>query len=266
MGWTGGTYYVTAFIGRRDRLHRIFKRWHDFTGPENRILGWRNAVETADSNYDRRTVSALLLGPILIQLNNSSTVYEKVAAEKLTGFQVPEQELLREDGQLKSEKIPGFLGTTDTANYRVWHNTDARRGDPGRYLVNTQGQPVYLVDPGINGTVEKVQTGVDEAGNPVYQTVGDLALRKRTLMSYIIKGILSQELPWGLVLLGVMIAVALELCGISSLAFAVGLYLPISASAPIFVGGIVRWAVDLYLRRKLARKESDRRRNHRRNR
>ena len=195
-----------------------------------------------------------MLGPILIQLNNSSTVYEKVAADKFTtGFQVPEQELLRENGQLKSEKIPGFLGTTDTANYRVWHNTDARRGDPGRYLINMQGQPVYLVDPGINGTVEKVQTGVDDAGNPVYQTVEKYRAPKATLMSYIIKGILSQELPWGLVLLGVMIAVTLELCGISSLAFAVGLYLPISASAPIFVGGIVRWAVDKYLRRKLAR-------------
>jgi hypothetical protein len=56
------------------------------------------------------------------------------------------------------------------------------------------------------------------------------------------------------ILLGVMIAVTLELCGISSLAFAVGLYLPISASAPIFVGGMVRWAVDIYLRRRLARK------------
>ena len=63
-------------------------------------------------------------------------------------------------------------------------------------------------------------------------------------MSYIIKGILSQELPWGLVLLGVMIAVTLELAGIPSLAFAVGLYLPIAVSAPIFVGGMVRWGVD----------------------
>ncbi len=200
-------------------------------------------------------VSALLLGPILIQLNDSSTVYEKVAAGKFApGFQVPEQELLRENGQLKSEKVSGFLGTTDTANYRVWHNTDPKRGEPGRYLVNMQGQPAYLVDPGINGTVEKVQVGVDEAGNPVYQTVEKYRAPKATLMSYIIKGILSQELPWGLVLLGVMIAVTLELCGISSLAFAVGLYLPISASAPIFVGGLVRWAVDKYLRRKLARK------------
>jgi uncharacterized oligopeptide transporter (OPT) family protein len=70
-------------------------------------------------------------------------------------------------------------------------------------------------------------------------------------MSYIIRGILSQELPWGLVLLGVMIAIVLELAGIPSLAFAVGLYLPIAVSAPIFVGGIVRWMVDKDLIKKL---------------
>ena len=61
---------------------------------------------------------------------------------------------------------------------------------------------------------------------------------KATLMSYIIKGILDRELPWGLVLLGVMIAVVLELSGIPSLAFAVGVYLPLSSSSPIFIGGI----------------------------
>ena len=69
-------------------------------------------------------------------------------------------------------------------------------------------------------------------------------------MSYIIKGILSHELPWGLVLLGVFITIVLELSGVPSLAFAVGVYLPISTSAPIFVGGAVRWLVDLYLRKK----------------
>jgi uncharacterized oligopeptide transporter (OPT) family protein len=71
-------------------------------------------------------------------------------------------------------------------------------------------------------------------------------------MSYIIKGILSHKLPWGLVLLGVMIAVVLEMSGIPSLAFAVGVYLPISSSTPIFVGGAIRWLVDLYLKRKHA--------------
>jgi len=70
------------------------------------------------------------------------------------------------------------------------------------------------------------------------------------LMSYIIKGILSRQLPWTLVTLGVMIATVLEMCGIASLAFAVGVYLPLSSSAPIFIGGAVRWLVDRHLARK----------------
>jgi uncharacterized oligopeptide transporter (OPT) family protein len=69
-------------------------------------------------------------------------------------------------------------------------------------------------------------------------------------MSLIIDGILSQQLPWGLVLLGVFIAVLMELCGVASLPFAVGVYLPLSASMPIFVGGLVRWGVDKWTARK----------------
>ncbi|MBI2187163.1 MAG: oligopeptide transporter, OPT family [Acidobacteria bacterium] len=61
-----------------------------------------------------------------------------------------------------------------------------------------------------------------------------------TLMSTIINGLLNQNLPWGLVLVGIFIAVTLELCGVHSLSFAVGLYLPIATTAPIFVGGLVR--------------------------
>jgi len=78
---------------------------------------------------------------------------------------------------------------------------------------------------------------------------------KATLMSYIIKGILNQQLPWGLVLLGVMIAIVLEMSGIPSLAFAVGVYLPLSSSSPIFIGGMVRWLVDKYLRVKFRDKK-----------
>ncbi len=54
-----------------------------------------------------------------------------------------------------------------------------------------------------------------------------------------------------------MIAVVLELCGVSSLAFAVGAYLPISSSAPIFVGGLVRWLVDYRMRRELRAHQLD---------
>ena len=67
---------------------------------------------------------------------------------------------------------------------------------------------------------------------------------KAQLFALIIDGILTQKLPWDLVLVGVFIALMLELCGVSSLPFAVGVYLPISTSAPIFVGGMVRYVVD----------------------
>ncbi len=65
-----------------------------------------------------------------------------------------------------------------------------------------------------------------------------------TLMATIIKGLLSQNLPWGLVLVGVFISISLELCGVRSLSFAVGSYLPIATTAPIFAGGVVRWFVE----------------------
>jgi putative OPT family oligopeptide transporter len=73
---------------------------------------------------------------------------------------------------------------------------------------------------------------------------GSLPAPQATLMSTIIRGLLSQNLPWGLVLVGVFISVTLELCGIRSLSFAVGSYLPIATTAPIFVGGLVRWWVE----------------------
>jgi len=68
----------------------------------------------------------------------------------------------------------------------------------------------------------------------------NLAAPQATLMATIIKGLLNQNLPWGLVLIGVFLSLALELCGVRSLSFAVGSYLPIATTAPIFAGGLVR--------------------------
>jgi len=64
------------------------------------------------------------------------------------------------------------------------------------------------------------------------------------LMATVINGILSRKLPWGIVLLGVCLVIAVELLGIRSLTFAVGAYLPIGTTLPIFCGGVVRWFVD----------------------
>jgi uncharacterized oligopeptide transporter (OPT) family protein len=64
------------------------------------------------------------------------------------------------------------------------------------------------------------------------------------LMATVINGILSRKLPWGLVLLGVFLVIAVELLGIPSLSFAVGAYLSIGTTLAIFTGGVVRWLVD----------------------
>ena len=63
-------------------------------------------------------------------------------------------------------------------------------------------------------------------------------------MAIITDGILTQKLPWTLVLMGVSIALVLELSGVPSLPFAVGVYLPLSSSTPIFVGGLIRYVAD----------------------
>src|SRR5207253_459169 len=133
----------------------------------------------------------------------------------------------------------------DTKEYYVWHRQDPNGGNAEKYLVDETGRPVYFVDPGINGTYNHLPNG---------DRLTKFDAPKATLMSYIIKGILGGKLPWALVLLGVMIAIVLEMSGIPSLAFAVGVYLPLSSSSPILIGGMVRWAVDRYLKVKFRHK------------
>lgn len=190
--------------------------------------------------------SALVLGSLLIFLNDSRTYYQKVSADSPeASITIPESKFFRENGAIKTETAGGDFKGVDTTTYHVWQNTDPAEGQVGKYLIDPSGRPVYFVDPGINGIIKKDANGKE---------LERYDAPKATLMSYIIKGVLGQNLPWGLVILGAMMAVVLEVSGVPSLAFAVGIYLPISTSAPIFMGGIVRYLVDLYLKRKLAAK------------
>lgn len=89
-------------------------------------------------------------------------------------------------------------------------------------------------------TAEMVSQGITHAiGTDKYPAP------QGTLMATLIKGILSFNLDWQFVLVGVFIAITMELCGIKSLSFAVGLYLPLSTTLPIFAGGAIRGLVDM---------------------
>jgi putative OPT family oligopeptide transporter len=134
------------------------------------------------------------------------------------------------------------------------------------------GAVVCIAAANAGATSQDLKTGYIVGATPIYQQYGlmigviasaliigyttlylqrvfgigseSLPAPQATLMSTIIKGLLSQNLPWGLVLTGVFIAITLELCGIHSLSFAVGSYLPIATTAPIFAGGLVRYYVE----------------------
>lgn len=71
-----------------------------------------------------------------------------------------------------------------------------------------------------------------------------------TLMATLIKGILSFNLDWQFVLVGVFIAIVIELCGIKALSFAIGIYLPLSTTLPIFIGGAIRGLVEWRQKKK----------------
>lgn len=71
-----------------------------------------------------------------------------------------------------------------------------------------------------------------------------------TLMATLVKGILSFNLDWQFVLVGAAIAIVMELCGIKALSFAVGVYLPLSTTLPIFAGGVIRGIVDWKKKKK----------------
>jgi putative OPT family oligopeptide transporter len=74
---------------------------------------------------------------------------------------------------------------------------------------------------------------------------GDLPAPQANLMRLVVDGVMGGTLPWNLVFCGMFIALTVELLGINSLAFAVGLYLPMSLSVPIMAGGLIRFFVEM---------------------
>ena len=306
IGWTGPSYYITALS-----IGGIVCIASSNGGTTSQDLKTGFLVGSTPK-YQQIAIlvgafaSALILGPILLVLNDSATVYvprlsfepatKNVMVDPTQAAALPaftdqikpstagNYRLLKNDPTAPSvagldpgeylvdgnnkvaykveenfpatlhidpsqagapEKLKGPQANSDSASYHPYHKTDTTGGPAGRYMVNDQGVPVYISDPGING-IHKTR--------PDGSQVTKYDAPKATLMSYIIKGILNRQLPWGLVLLGVMIAIVLEMSGIPSLAFAVGVYLPLSSSSPIFIGGMIRWLVDKYLRKKLKHK------------
>ena len=235
LGWTGPGYFVTALS-----VGAIVCIASSNGGATSQDIKTGFLVGATPRSQQIAIIfgtlcSALLLGPILLALNNAGTVYAPVAPAAAAQVTVPPALL----ATLPVEHIAGPQAPSDRADYRAWHKPDEVGLPSGRYLLDGAGHPRYLVDPGINGTHRERPDGTH---------VAKFDAPKATLISYIIKGILGGQLPWTLVLLGVGISIVLEMAGVHSLAFAVGVYLPLSSSTPILFGGLVRWFADRRLR------------------
>lgn len=131
------------------------------------------------------------------------------------------------------------------------------------------GTVICIVAAMAGDTSQDLKTGYIVGATPMYQQIGELVgalvsalaiggvmyllnsawgfgtpslpAPQAMLMKLVVEGVMGGTLPWGLVLCGVGIAIVIELLGLPVLPVAIGLYLPIYLSAPIFLGGVLRW-------------------------
>jgi putative OPT family oligopeptide transporter len=159
--------------------------------------------------------------PKAYQLNSlpSGVTVQKPAAPN---FERDAVRVVADDGQEK---------TVDGRNYILLNALGSAELADGKYLFNPQTGQIEI--QWIQGI------GSDKAAAP-----------QARLMSTVISGILNRRLPWGLIMLGVFLVIAVELLGIRSLSFAVGAYLSIGTTFAIFTGGMVRLLVDWVAHRK----------------
>jgi uncharacterized oligopeptide transporter (OPT) family protein len=173
--------------------------------------------------------SALVIGVTMLLLNAAGTHYTT------KGF--PTEAVLTVPADAPLEQ-PGKPHQDDVKKYRIVHVLNGEYPDvkPGRYLVDEAGHPVYRTDVPISRESKMMDNG-EEAPR-------EFTAPQPRLFANIIQGILEGKLQWGLIITGVMIAVALELCGVSALPVAVGMYLSLSSTVPIFIGGMIRFVAE----------------------
>ncbi|AMV29035.1 OPT oligopeptide transporter protein [Gemmata sp. SH-PL17] len=177
--------------------------------------------------------SALVIGLTMLALNSAGVHYTKNSIPADAKLVVPEDAPTEKPGR------PYDSGDLlDTKEYRVVH---ARGGEhdklkPGRYLVTSDGKPVYRTDEPIAREEKKMDNGEDAPK--------EFTAPQPRLFANIISGILGGTLEWSLIIAGALIAITLELCGVSALPVAVGMYLSLASSMPIFIGGMLRLVAD----------------------
>ncbi len=162
--------------------------------------------------------SAAVVGITMLLLNESQTketILEKPFSPPSISVGRAEEIQSKNDGKM----------------YLLVKVQDLQGVEPGNYLVDPQ-------------TKQAVYRRVDGIGSR------ELAAPQSNLMAVLISGLLEQRLPWGLIMIGACLAIFMEMIGLHSLTFAVGFYLPLSSTLPIYVGGLVRKIADKRYKRE----------------
>jgi uncharacterized oligopeptide transporter (OPT) family protein len=173
-------------------------------------------------------VSTLAIGATLQLMNQGLAEFRQTSrpwdtAVSHSGVQIEEQHF--HQAQIRVIKADKTVDTRAGSSYVLLNALNSPELAEGKYLYNPQTQQIE---------VQWIQgIGSEKAAAP-----------QARLMATVVNGILGRKLPWGLVLLGVFLVIAVELLGIRSLSFAVGAYLSIGTTLAIFAGGVVRWMID----------------------
>jgi putative OPT family oligopeptide transporter len=220
--------------------------------------------------------SALVIGLIVIGLNNA---YTSTTSVSYPGYTAPVEKNSKTRIGPDGNTYYVVHVTEQTGNVLIGKYLADGSGriryliDPGIAGIVSEAEPEPVSFPGYAAIVERDgETRVGPDGNTYYvvhvteqtgnvptgkyladgsgqirysiKEIRKLDAPKTRLFSMIIDGILTRKLPWELVMIGIFLALVMELVGVSSLPFAVGLYLPLSSSTPIMAGGIIRALVD----------------------
>lgn len=182
-------------------------------------------------------VSVVAIGFTLKLMNENLEVFKPMPAISYRLDQLPDGVKVKNPNspnfgreKIKVEPEKGTAYEVDGRQYILLNALGSAKIADGTYLYNPQTQNIEI--QWIQGI------GSDQAPAP-----------QAKLMSTVINGILNQRLPWGLIMIGVFLVIAVELLGIRSLSFAVGAYLSIGTTFAIFCGGLVRWLVESAARR-----------------
>jgi putative OPT family oligopeptide transporter len=209
------------------------------------LLGW--------TGHPYEAVALAVGGVVCIASSNAGTTSQDLKTGYLVGATPWKQQLALMTGVLACVFVVGWTLLFLNRNF-----SEVKPASFESALGSDPQAPEQKGPDGVSyqvrhiGGLAGVPDGVylaDGAGRIHFEVVQGIGSKKASapqarLMALVIRGILTRQLPWGLVLIGVFLSILLEIVGVPALAFAVGVYLPLESTTPVYAGGLVRWLID----------------------